>query len=207
MRSRGTTSARAAWRVYEQRWRERLSAEFQAQTRLRLLAHRMSDSDIEQLFDLARTDGVMPIVRRTASFNRHRKLILALVETPACAATPSSAPRLLKTEVVLRRPGVRGAGILFGVRRYGPRCPRIHRQHVALGFLLPEPVGEPHHDAALFGKDVLQLQQDLDDFLETMDDADAALGRLLFERQWSPICSSRIAFVCDAPTTSRQLRN
>ena len=68
--------------VYEQQWRERLSAEFQAQTRLRLLAHRMSDSDIEQLFDLARTDGVMPIVRRTASFNRHRKLILALLKHP-----------------------------------------------------------------------------------------------------------------------------
>ena len=67
---------------YERRWRQRLAAEFQAQTRLRLLAHRMTDSDIEQLFDLARTDGVMPIVRRTASFNRHRKLILALLKHP-----------------------------------------------------------------------------------------------------------------------------
>ena len=53
---------------------------------------------------------------------------------------------------------------------------------MALGLLLPEPVGQPHDDAALFGKDVLQLKQDLDDFLETVDDADAALGRLLFER-------------------------
>lgn len=67
---------------YEDQWRERLSAEFQAQTRLRMLAHRMNDSEIEQLFDLARTDGVMPIVRRTASFNRHRKLILALLKHP-----------------------------------------------------------------------------------------------------------------------------
>ena len=67
---------------YQKRWRERLSAEFRAQTRLRLLAHRMNDSDIEQLFHLARTDGVMPIVRRTASFNRHRKLILALLKHP-----------------------------------------------------------------------------------------------------------------------------
>ena len=68
--------------VYEERWRARLSAEFQAQTRLRMLAHRMTDSDIEQLFELARTDGVMPIVRRTASFNRHRNLILALLKHP-----------------------------------------------------------------------------------------------------------------------------
>ncbi len=79
--SRNDLSARRL-AVYEQRWRERLSSEFQAQTRLRLLAHRMSDSDIELLFDLARTDGVMPIVRRTASFNRHRKLILALLRHP-----------------------------------------------------------------------------------------------------------------------------
>jgi digeranylgeranylglycerophospholipid reductase len=68
--------------AYEERWRERLSAEFQAQTRLRMLAHSMNDSEIEQLFELARTDGIMPIVRRTASFNRHRKLILALMKHP-----------------------------------------------------------------------------------------------------------------------------
>ena len=68
--------------AYERRWRERLSGELQAQTRLRMLAHRMTDPEIEQLFTLARTDGVMPIVRRTASFNRHRKLILALLKHP-----------------------------------------------------------------------------------------------------------------------------
>jgi digeranylgeranylglycerophospholipid reductase len=79
--SRNDVSA-ARLAAYEERWRERLAGEFQAQTRLRMLAHSMSDSDIEQLFDLARTDGVMPIVRRTASFNRHRNLILALLKHP-----------------------------------------------------------------------------------------------------------------------------
>lgn len=68
--------------AYEQGWRRRLSDEFQAQLALRLAAHRMTDADIEQLFELARTDGVMPIVRRTAQFNRHRKLILALMKHP-----------------------------------------------------------------------------------------------------------------------------
>jgi len=67
---------------YERRWRERLSAELQAQLALRLVAHRMTDGDIEQLFELARTDGIMPIVRKTAQFNRHRKLILALLKHP-----------------------------------------------------------------------------------------------------------------------------
>ena len=64
--------------VYQRRWRERLGAEFQAQLALRMLAQRMSDDEIDSLFDLALTDGVMPIVRRTAQFNRHRNLIVAL---------------------------------------------------------------------------------------------------------------------------------
>jgi flavin-dependent dehydrogenase len=67
---------------YERQWRERLHDEFQAQLSLRLFAHRMTDEDIEELFELARTDGVMPIVRRTACFNRHRNLILALLKHP-----------------------------------------------------------------------------------------------------------------------------
>ncbi len=64
--------------VYQQRWRQRLGPELQAQLALRMLAQRMSDADIDSLFDLALTDGVMPIVRRTAQFNRHRTLILEL---------------------------------------------------------------------------------------------------------------------------------
>lgn len=68
--------------AYECRWRARLDAELKAQLSLRLLAQRMSDADIESLFELARTDGVMPIVRRTASFNRHRELILTLFKHP-----------------------------------------------------------------------------------------------------------------------------
>ena len=67
---------------YERQWRDRLSDEFQAQLSLRHVAHRMTDEDIEHLFELARVDGVMPIVRRTASFNRHRHLILALLKHP-----------------------------------------------------------------------------------------------------------------------------
>jgi digeranylgeranylglycerophospholipid reductase len=65
---------------YERRWRARLETELDTQLSFRLLAQRMPDDDIEGLFTLARTDGVMPIVRRTASFNRHRKLIVALLK-------------------------------------------------------------------------------------------------------------------------------
>jgi len=64
--------------VYQQRWRQRLGAEFQTQLALRMLAQRMSDAEIDSLFDLALTDGVMPIVRATAKFNQHRHLITSL---------------------------------------------------------------------------------------------------------------------------------
>jgi geranylgeranyl reductase family protein len=64
---------------YERRWRARLETELDTQLSFRRLAQRMPDEDIEGLFTLARTDGVMPIVRRTASFNRHRELIVALL--------------------------------------------------------------------------------------------------------------------------------
>jgi digeranylgeranylglycerophospholipid reductase len=66
-------------RVYQARWRRRLAAEFHAQSALRSLAQRMSDRQIDALFELALTDGVMPIVARTASFNHHRPLIHALL--------------------------------------------------------------------------------------------------------------------------------
>jgi digeranylgeranylglycerophospholipid reductase len=74
----------AALKAYETQWRRRLSGEFHAQWALRNLAQRMSDRQIDALFELALTDGVMPIVARTAAFNQHRPLIHALLRhTPA----------------------------------------------------------------------------------------------------------------------------
>ena len=71
-------------RVYQSRWRRRLAGEFQAQWVLRRIAERMTDKQIDALFELALTDGVIPIVQRTASFNHHRPLINALLRhTPA----------------------------------------------------------------------------------------------------------------------------
>ena len=67
---------------YERRWREHLDAELDTQRSLRVLTQRMRDEDIEGLFELALTDGIMPIVKRTATFNRHRQLILALFKHP-----------------------------------------------------------------------------------------------------------------------------
>lgn len=79
--ARGRADA-AALRPYEAAWRRRLGPEVQAQLMLRMLAQQLNDSDIEAFFELARTDGVMPIVRRTARFNHHRDLIVALMRHP-----------------------------------------------------------------------------------------------------------------------------
>src|SRR6185437_6229992 len=42
--------------VYEQRWRSLLQDELSAQMKLRTIANRLSDAEIESLFELARTD-------------------------------------------------------------------------------------------------------------------------------------------------------
>jgi len=78
---------------YERRWRKRFKPEFDAQLALRMLAQRLSDAEINALFDLVSTDGIMPIVRRSATFNRHRAFILDLLKHPP-------ARRLLLRRVV-----------------------------------------------------------------------------------------------------------
>jgi digeranylgeranylglycerophospholipid reductase len=69
-------------KTYEKAWKARLGPELKAQLRLRLLSQRLEDDDVDAFFELARTDGVMPIVRRTARFNQHRDVILSLLRHP-----------------------------------------------------------------------------------------------------------------------------
>jgi flavin-dependent dehydrogenase len=64
---------------YEREWRKRLGSELEAQLTFRTHAQRLSDLEIEDIFDLVKTDGIIPLVRKTASFNRHRDLIVALL--------------------------------------------------------------------------------------------------------------------------------
>src|SRR6185369_775468 len=51
--------------VYQDRWQALLAEEFSAQMSLRRIANQLSDEEIDDLFELARTDGIMPLVRRT----------------------------------------------------------------------------------------------------------------------------------------------
>ncbi len=70
-------------RVYEMRWRERLGAEIRVGLAFRTLAVRLSDRGIRSLVELARVDGLVPLVKETASFNWHRAAALALLKHPA----------------------------------------------------------------------------------------------------------------------------
>ena len=67
---------------YEAEWRRRLGSELRSQLVLRRIAQRLTDAEIDGLFELARTDGIMPLIRRTAAFNHHRKFITALLKHP-----------------------------------------------------------------------------------------------------------------------------
>jgi flavin-dependent dehydrogenase len=71
-----------AMAAYERAWRRQLGSELRWQLVLRRIAERLSDADIERLFELAQTDGIMPIIRRTAAFNHHREFIVALLKHP-----------------------------------------------------------------------------------------------------------------------------
>src|SRR5262245_39607717 len=91
----------AALSVYEERWRELLGEELAAQRSLRNIANGLSNDEIEELFELARTDGIMPIVRRTATFNRHRQLIISLLGHPPARRV------LMRRVLTLGRPSSR----------------------------------------------------------------------------------------------------
>lgn len=64
---------------YEGVWRARLGPELRAGLAFRTLAARLDDRAIEALLELAAVDGIVPLLRRTANFNWHRRAALALL--------------------------------------------------------------------------------------------------------------------------------
>ena len=70
-------------RRYETRWRRRLGQEIRVGLAFRRIATRLSDESIDELIELARVDGVVPLLQETASFNWHRKAAVALLGHPA----------------------------------------------------------------------------------------------------------------------------
>jgi geranylgeranyl reductase family protein len=78
----GNTLAARFLRRYESAWRGRLGAEIRVGLAFRHVASRLSDETIGELIELARVDGVVPLLQETASFNWHRKAAVALLGHP-----------------------------------------------------------------------------------------------------------------------------
>lgn len=67
-------------RAYETEWRVRLGPDIRAGLAFRTLASRLSDRAIDALVELARVDGIVPLLQQTADFNWHRRSALALLK-------------------------------------------------------------------------------------------------------------------------------
>ena len=80
--SRDRLDARSLAR-YERRWKQRLGQEIRVGMAFRRIAAGLDDQAIDALVDLARVNGIVPLLQRTASFNWHRKAAVALLTNPA----------------------------------------------------------------------------------------------------------------------------
>lgn len=67
---------------YEARWRARLMPELRAGAWFRWLVAKLSDRDLDRFVEAAAADDVREIVARTARFNWHRSVILAVLRQP-----------------------------------------------------------------------------------------------------------------------------
>jgi digeranylgeranylglycerophospholipid reductase len=65
---------------YERRWKGLLQKEILVGQYTRRMCARLSDGRIESLFQLARVDGIVPIIRDRADFDWHSGLIFALLQ-------------------------------------------------------------------------------------------------------------------------------
>ncbi len=68
---------------YQTRWRQRLGPDIRIGLAFRRLAERFDDRAINSVIELARVDGIVPLLKETASFNWHRQAALALLNHAA----------------------------------------------------------------------------------------------------------------------------
>jgi geranylgeranyl reductase family protein len=70
-------------REYERRWRARLWPEIRAGLTFRTMAARLNDRAIDALVELARVDGIVPLLKQTADFNWHGAAARSLLRNPS----------------------------------------------------------------------------------------------------------------------------
>jgi len=66
-------------REYERRWRARLGPEIRAGLAFRAVAAKLNDVAVDRLVELARVDGIVPLLKQTADFNWHHTAARALL--------------------------------------------------------------------------------------------------------------------------------
>ena len=71
---------------YETRWAAQLGADLRVSAWLRQFLARCGDGEIDGLIRALASDSVQAVIGRTASFNRHRNVILALLREPGIAS-------------------------------------------------------------------------------------------------------------------------
>jgi flavin-dependent dehydrogenase len=64
---------------YERRWRARLAPEIRAGLAFRAVASKLPDIAVDRLMELARVDGIVPLLKETANFNWHATAARALL--------------------------------------------------------------------------------------------------------------------------------
>jgi digeranylgeranylglycerophospholipid reductase len=75
--------AAARLQEYERRWRARLWPEIRAGLAFRAMASRLSDRTIDRVIELARVDGIVPLLKQTADFNWHGAAARSLLRHPS----------------------------------------------------------------------------------------------------------------------------
>ena len=71
---------------YERRWEAEIGGDLRVSAWLRQFLTRCSDAEINGLVRALASDSVQAVIHRTASFNRHRNVILALLREQGIAA-------------------------------------------------------------------------------------------------------------------------
>jgi digeranylgeranylglycerophospholipid reductase len=65
--------------AYEELWQKRLGSEIRVGLKFRRLASRLNDRAIDAVIELARIDGLVPLLKQTANFNWHGSSAVALL--------------------------------------------------------------------------------------------------------------------------------
>lgn len=71
--------SRAALAPYDRRWRAKLGAELKLGMLLRQFYSELSDRQVDRLFDLARIEGVLPMIGRKVHFDWHGPIIRSVL--------------------------------------------------------------------------------------------------------------------------------